>query len=140
MSYRKILLLLTAVVLFPLFGSAQNKAVEEYDAYVAELKARCPIEYKDDWGIRSFKSNDDTTRVELQFPSLLVPCLSALTVNTENARKLWVRQMHMFGEDWAKFERLLLAANRTLVLDFVLEDEEEGPLATMTFLPEDFNQ
>lgn len=143
MSYPKILFLLTALVLLHLTGLAQTQPEKDYEACVTELKARCPIEYTDGWAILSFTDQEDTTRVALAFPSVLNGFLPALTTDTQNARKLWVRQMYMFGSDWKTFVRLLLAARRTLVLDFILgagEDGAEGyPVATMTFLPEDFD-
>lgn len=137
MSYRKFLFLLTVMVLFPLLGRAQSIPEKEYQACINELNARCPIEHPDGWALLTFTDQGDTTRVELLYPSLLKGFLPALTGNAQNVRNLWVRQMRMFGDDWKSFVRLMLAARRTLVIDFTMGDGD--PAASITFQREDFD-
>ena len=138
MSYSKNLFLLTAFVLCFLTGFGKNNPEEDFKTCVTELNARCPIEHTDGWAILSFNDQSDTTRIELAYPNVLGGFLPSLTVNTKNAKQLWVRQMHMFGEEWKAFVRKLIAARRTLVLVFTL-DAGEPPVATIALTPEDFN-
>ncbi len=133
--------LLAAVLLFPLLGFAQETETVElpdFDTFVAELNAKCPIDYNDGWAIYSFVTTDDMATVQLQIPTLLNAFLPALTADTDNAKRLWVRQMKMCGDDWKQFAKLLVETNRSLTIQFMLNEEEQ--VATMTFTPDFLRQ
>lgn len=133
----KCLIVAVVVAMSTMVSFAQSKPDQDFDAFVAQLNERCPIVHDDGWAILAFRSSGgDTTHVELAFPRLLNAFLPALTGNTQNVRRVWARQMNMFGDQWKEFVTLMLDARRTLVLDFMLDDEP--PVATVTFLPEDF--
>lgn len=132
---------LAAVLLVPLMGFTQEaEAVElpDFDSYVAELNAKCPIDYNEGWAIYSFVATDDMATVQLQIPPLLNGFLPALTTDTDNARRLWIRQMRMCGDEWKQFVKLLVETNRSLTILFMLNEEEQ--VAAMTFTPADLRQ
>lgn len=133
--------LLVAVLLFPLFGFAQETETTElpdFDTFVAELNAKCPIDYNEGWAIYSFVATDDMATVQLQIPTILNAFLPALTVDTDNAKRLWVRQMKMCGDDWKQFAKLLVETNRSLTIQFMLNEDEQ--VASMTFTPDFLRQ
>ena len=53
--------LLMAFTLLPMAGFAQDEEAVDYDAYIADLNARCPIDYEGGWMITSFAVKGDTT-------------------------------------------------------------------------------
>lgn len=133
--------LLAVVLLFPLLGFAQETETVElpdFDTFVAELNAKCPIDYNEGWAIYSFVATDDMATVQLQIPTILNAFLPALTADTDNAKRLWVRQMKMCGDDWKQFAKLLVETNRSLTIQFMLNEDEQ--VASMTFTPEFLRQ
>jgi hypothetical protein len=133
--------LLAAVLLFPLLGFAQETETVElpdFDTFVAGLNAKCPIDYNEGWAIYSFVATDDMATVQLQIPTILNAFLPALTADTDNAKRLWVRQMRMCGDDWKQFAKLLVETNRSLTIQFMLNEDEQ--VATMTFTPDFLRQ
>lgn len=133
--------LLAAVLLFPLLGFAQETETVElpdFDTFVAGLNAKCPIDYNEGWAIYSFVATDDMATVQLQIPTILNAFLPALTADTDNAKRLWVRQMRMCGDDWKQFAKLLVETNRSLTIQFMLNEDEQ--VASMTFTPEFLRQ
>lgn len=133
--------LLAAVLLFPLLGFAQETETVElpdFDTFVAGLNAKCPIDYNEGWAIYSFVTTDDMATVQLQIPTILNAFLPALTADTDNAKRLWVRQMRMCGDDWKQFAKLLVETNRSLTIQFMLNEDEQ--VASMTFTPEFLRQ
>ena len=133
--------LLAVVLLFPLLGFAQETETVElpdFDTFVAELNAKCPIDYNEGWAIYSFVATDDMATVQLQIPTILNAFLPALTADTDNAKRLWVRQMKMCGDDWKQFAKLLVETNRSLTIQFMLNEDEQ--VASMTFTPDFLRQ
>lgn len=133
--------LLAVVLLFPLLGFAQETETVElpdFDTFVAELNAKCPIDYNEGWAIYSFVTTDDMATVQLQIPTILNAFLPALTADTDNAKRLWVRQMKMCGDDWKQFAKLLVETNRSLTIQFMLNEDEQ--VASMTFTPDFLRQ
>ena len=129
--------LLLLVSLLPTLCFAQKVEDEalDLDAMVAELNAKCPIEYEGGWAIYSIVNKEDTSIVELMVPSLLNGFLRVLTEDNDNARRMWLGQMSsMFGGDWTKYKRQVVATGRTLVIAFMLYEDEYA--ATLTFTPE----
>ena len=134
-------LLLAAVLLFPLMGFAQEAETEvlpDFDTFIAGMNAKCPINYNEGWAIYSFVATDNMATVQLQIPYLLNGFLPALTTDTDNAKRLWMRQMRMCGDDWKQFVKLLVKTNRSLKILFMLDEEEQA--AQMTFTPADLMQ
>jgi hypothetical protein len=133
--------LLAAVLFFPLMGFAQEAetpALPDFDTFIAGMNAKCPIDYNEGWAIYSFVATDDMATVQLQIPYLLNGFLSALTTDTDPAKRLWMRQMRMGGEDWKTFVRLLVETNRSLTIQFMLNEEDQ--VAEMVFSPEFLRQ
>jgi hypothetical protein len=128
-------LLLLMALLLPALCFAQETEALDFDAMVAELNAKCPIEYEGGWAIHSIANREDTSIVELMVPSLLGGFLKVLTEDTDNARRMWLGQMSsMFGKDWTTYKRLVVVTGRTLVIAFMLYEDEYA--ASLTFSPE----
>lgn len=129
-------LLLLVLLALPATGLAQETQDVDFDAMVAELNAKCPIEYEDGWAISSITNSGDTSTVALIVPSVLKGgFLKVLTEDNDNARRMWLGQMaSMFGVDWTKYKRQVVATGRTLVIEFMFY--ENAPEATMVFTPQ----
>lgn len=129
------LLLLLMLLALPAVGLAQETQPVDFDAMVAELNAKCPIEYQDGWALSSVTNSADTSTVALIVPPVLQGFLKALTEDNDNVRRLWLGQMSsMFGRDWTDYKRQVVATGRTLVIKFMFYENE--PVATMVFTPE----
>ena len=55
------LLLLLMLLALPAVGFAQETQPVDFDAMVAELNAKCPIEYEDGWALSSVTNSADTS-------------------------------------------------------------------------------
>lgn len=130
--------LLMAFTLLPMAGFAQDEEAVDYDAYIADLNARCPIDYEGGWMITSFAVKGDTTCVEVETPSVLSGFLPMLTANTENVKRMWLNQLSQYGDSWKRFAEMMVAANRSLAL--ILRPKGSEVSAVVTFIPSDFNQ
>lgn len=132
------IVLLAAILFLPQFGFAQEAEQPElpdFDTFVADLNAKCPIDYNEGWAIYSFVATDEMATVQLQVPYLLNGFLPALTADTEPAKRLWMKQMRMCGDDWKQFVELLVKTKRSLTLLFMLSEDEQ--VAVMTFAPDE---
>lgn len=128
-------LLLLVLLALPVLGFAQEAQPVDFDAMVAELNAKCPIEEQDGWAISSITNSADTSTVALMVPSVLKGFLKILTEDNDNARRMWLGQMaSMFGRDWTDYKRQVVATGRTLVIEFMFY--EDAPEAVMVFSPE----
>ena len=128
-------LLLLVLLALPALGFAQEAQPVDFDAMVAELNAKCPIEYEDGWAISSITNSADTSTVALMVPTVLKGFLKILTEDNDNARRMWLGQMSsMFGRDWTDYKRQVVATGRTLVIEFMFY--ENAPEAVMVFTPE----
>ena len=126
------------LLLVPICGLAREAENETLDDYVAHLNAECPISSGDNWVLRSFETRGDTVIVDLKVPSALSPFMSLLTSDSENVRRLWVREMGVFGETWKAITARLVEAERPLKLIFKLDRSE--PENEIILLPTDFKQ
>lgn len=111
-------LILAIALLLPLFGSAQEAGAEDFDSYIVRLNSECPIDSGDNWTFLSFSSASDTVTVELQVPASLGSFMSLLTNDSENVRRLWVREISGFGVQWKTFLARLADADCYLRLKF----------------------
>ena len=138
-KFRKLLMIVA--LLFPVMCFAQDDSttVVNIDSCVAQISAKCPIEYKDGWALCSVANQGDTTAMALQVPDMLEGFLPALTADADNAKRLWMKQLSsMCGDDWRRLFRSMVASSHAFILDFVLEDETS--VATMTFTPADLRK
>ena len=111
-------LILVIALSLPLLGLAQEAEAEDLDSYIARLNSECPIECGENWTFLSLSPAGDTVTVELQVPASLGPFMSLLADNSENVRRLWVREIIGFGEQWKTFLARLADADRHLRLKF----------------------
>ena len=128
-----------SLLLFPVFDFAQDDEVVDIDEYVEQLNDMCPISYTGGWGINSFTMvGDRYALVDLKLPANVSMFLSSLTSNTDNVKRLWIRQLKDYGEPWNRFVDLMVENNRRLVLN--LRPEGSNKTALITLLPSDFNK
>ena len=111
-------LLFVIVFTLPLLASAQDVESEDIDSCIIRLNSECPIEAGDNWTFLSFSSTSDTVTVELQVPASLGSFMSLLTNDSENVRRLWVREISGFGVQWKMFLARLADADCYLRLKF----------------------
>lgn len=135
------LLYLIVFMLFPVMCFAQNDTVVDVDDYIEELNAQCPIEYKDDWGLNSLTMvGERYALVDVMIPSSLSMFLSTLTGEGENVKRMWIKQLKQYGEQWNRLVDLLVAKDRRLVVLLRPEDCDDEEIAFLTFFPSDFTQ
>ena len=129
-------LLLAFFLCFPFVGSAQNVETEDFDSLVAKFNAECPITSGENWALTSFATAGDTVLIELQVPASLGGFMSLLTADTDNVKRLWVRELNSFGEQWKTFVTRLIEADRPVRLYFT---PKGGDIAAEIVLrPSDF--
>lgn len=136
---RRLGLLLTAVLLSHFVGFAQEEkpVAVDFDAMVAELNAKCPLEYEGGWAIHQVIDKGDTSTVELMVPVVLKGFLKPLAEDNDSARHMWLSQLSsMFGSNWTKFKKQVVTTGRTLIIAFMFYEDEYA--ATMTFTPDFF--
>ena len=92
------------------------------------------------WSIKSFATASDTAMVELQVPASLVPFMSLLTEKSDNAKRLWVRELDGFGKTWHAFVAKLVEADRPLKLTFKPQGRGEDDAASIILMPADFKK
>lgn len=136
---KKLSFLLLAISLsLPLFGFAQEVETEDFDGYIARLNTECPIGNGEKWALLSFAVASDTVVTELQVPASLGVFMSLLTEDSDNVRRLWVREMEAFGETWQAFVKRLVEADRPLKLKFKPQDKDAS--AEIILMPTDFKK
>lgn len=131
-------LLLAITLSLPFFSSAQEVDAEDFDGYIAKLNTECPIGNGENWALLSFAVAGDTVVAELQVPASLVVFMSVLTEDSDNVRRLWVREMDAFGETWRAFVNRLVEADRPLRLKFRPKDKDAT--AEILLMPTDFKK
>ena len=89
-------LLLAIVMLCPLAGMAQDEEIVDFDSYLVQLNAECPINSGENWALMSFATSGDTVIVELEIPSSLIGFLSLLTDDNEKVKRMWIRELETF--------------------------------------------
>ncbi len=124
-------LLLSLSLMFAVQCYGQDETSVDFDAFIAELNAQCPILDGDNWSINSFTASGDTAYVELLVPTNLKMFLSMLTSNTDNVRRLWLQQLSHYGDNWNHFIDQLVATRRMLILTVLPKDTDES--ATIKF-------
>ena len=134
------LLLIVLALSIPLCGYAQEveDEDEDFETYVARLNAECPIQSGEHWTLLSFAEAGDIVVVELQIPASLGPFMSVLTDNTDNVRRLWVREMEIFGEIWEDFVARLVKEDRPMRLSFKPKGSDTS--ARILLKPSDFKK
>ena len=110
-----ILLCLLASV-FPLISNAQEENVLDLDTCLERLSTQCPISVGEGWTINSIIDDDGEIALELGTPASLKGFLSMLTGDGENVKRLWVRHVLQFGNQWETLLKLLETNGRSLKL------------------------
>lgn len=136
---RYMLFFFMAFMSMPLLCHGQDDAVAmDVDAYVEELNAQCPMDYKDDWGFNSFTMvGDSYALVDFMVPSSLTMFFSSLTGNKDNVKQMWIRQFEQYGDKWKHFVELMVEANRRIIIN--LRPKGSDDTALITLLPSDFS-
>jgi len=124
---------------FPVAGNAQDAACVDVDTLVEQLNAQCPIGHKDVWGINSFTMvGDRYALVDVKVPASLSMILSSFSDDTDNVKRLWIKELKEYGEEWNQFVDKMVEANRRIIIN--LHPEGSKNTALITLLPSDFNK
>ncbi len=132
--------MLLVALLLPVVALAQEVGVVDLDAAVAEFNSKCPVVGTDEsFSVYSITNRADSSIVALQIPKVIKGFLPLLTEDTDNAKRMWLRQLSdMCGNDWKQIKKALIAAGRTLVIDFMLD--EDVCATSMVIMPDDLKK
>jgi len=110
----------------------QDWLVVDIGQYVEELNDRCPISYGDVWSAHSFTLvGDRYALVDLQVPESLMMFLPQLTEDTDNVKRLWVKQFRDFDDHWRRLLDMLADANYPLVVIFSPANSDDYSILTI---------
>ena len=120
------LLVLLAVLAFPVwaYGQTQDADTVSLEANIQQLNALCPCGMGDYWNITSVVTSGDTVILEIETPASLASFLPMLTVNKENAKRLWLDLVMQYGKDWADLVKRLPMEKRFFLLALKPKDGE----------------
>lgn len=106
---------------------------------VEAINAQCPISFGGNWGINSFTMvGNNYSLVDVGVPASLSMVLSMLTDDSDNVRRMWIKQLDTFGQQWKHLVNLMVENDCRIVVNFRPKDSEETAL--VTFLPTDFSK
>lgn len=133
---------LFVALLFPMTAFAQDSASVDVEEYIEALNDSCPMSFGKGWGVNSFTLvGGDYALVDLQLPSSISMVLTVLTEdadNSDNVRRMWIKQFKTFGERWTGFVDRMVEQERRIVVNLRPKGSDETEL--ITFLPTDFKQ
>lgn len=122
------------VLLFPLLLSAQS-ALEQY---VSDANSRCPLTYSDGWSVEAFSCVCDTVTADIKLSGEAAGYLPMLASNAEAVKGMWLGQMSLYGEQWNRLVRLVVAEGKTLAV--VLRNDDKTLVVRMVFTPDELKQ
>lgn len=108
----------------------------DIDAFVTQVNDQCPISFLDGWSVQSCVSTGDSVILVIQTPANIAMILPMLSGNEKSVKRLWMKQLSSYGEQWSKLMQMLEASNKALAL--TLRPEGSETEAVITFDPSDF--
>ena len=108
----------------------------DIDAFVTQVNDQCPISFLDGWSVQSCVSTGDSVILVIQTPANIAMILPMLSGNEKSVKRLWMKQLSSYGEQWSKLMQMLEASNRALAL--TLRPEGNETEAVIIFDPSDF--
>ena len=108
----------------------------DIDAFVTQVNDQCPIGFLDGWSVQSCVSTGDSVILVIQTPANIAMILPMLSGNEKSVKRLWMKQLSSYGEQWSKLMQMLEASNRALAL--TLRPEGSETEAVIIFDPSDF--
>lgn len=108
----------------------------DIDAFVTQVNDQCPISFLDGWSVQSCVSTGDSVILVIQTPANIAMILPMLSGNEKSVKRLWMKQLSSYGEQWSKLMQMLEASNKALAL--TLRPEGSETEAFITFDPSDF--
>ena len=87
-----------------------------------EVNARCPIDFGDEWGLNSLVMEGDTVVLALKVPGVLKSFLPPLVEDTDNAKRLWKKQMSQYSDIWDPLFDLMKKEGCPFRLDLMLNE------------------
>ncbi len=132
------LMLLLAAWTMPLVSPAQDVDLNPLDDYIGQVNGRCPIDLGEEWYINGLAIQADTVVLALKVPSSIKYFLSELTGDSDNVKRLWLRQLKQFADVWTPLLDLLRKEGRPFRLDIMLGDLR--PAAALRYSPADLDQ
>lgn len=129
-----------AVLMMTTVSFAQDEAETPMDiqARVAQINEQCPISIVEGWSVQSCISTGDTVNLVIQTPANLASFLPMLTGNEKNVKRLWIKQLTDYGEQWNQLVDMLVKSDIILIL--TLRPEEHDTEAVIVLDPADFNK
>ena len=104
---------------------------------VEALNAFCPLSFSGDWGINSITMvGNNYSLVDVGVPASLSMVLNMLTDDSDNVKRMWIKQFDSFGEHWKHLVDLMVENDCRIVVNFRPKDSEQTAL--VTFHPTDF--
>lgn len=135
-KYRLLLCFILAS-LFSLDVFAQDTTSVGLVDSIEELNAQCPLRHRDDWSVNSFTMvGDRYALVDIQVPAGLSMVFSMLTDDTDNVKRMWIKQLECFGERWKRFVDKMVENDRRIIVNLHPEGSDETAL--ITFTPDGF--
>ena len=134
----KLLILLIVAWLSTMTMNAQEGAphVNLVDS-VEALNAFCPLSFSGDWGINSITMvGNNYSLVDVGVPASLSMVLNMLTDDSDNVKRMWIKQFDSFGEHWKHLVDLMVENDCRIIVNFRPKDSEQTAL--VTFHPTDF--
>ncbi|MBR3728919.1 MAG: hypothetical protein IKN10_08055 [Muribaculaceae bacterium] len=125
MNKLRLLFILLVALLCPVIGQAQDDDAIDFEAVVAPLSAQCPHDGGGGWLVTSVVVAEDTIVVDLETPASISGFLSALTGNNPNVKRLWLKHLLGFGEEWKHLAELMTEEGRSLLLRIKPQRDEE---------------
>ncbi len=128
---------LVATLLFPVLAWAQQSSVDSLHDYLEELNSQCPIHHEGGWGVNSFTMvGDNYALVDVMLPANMSMFLSSFSSSEDKVKRLWIRQLHQYGEQWDRFVDTMVKANRRILLN--LHPAQSDDTALIMLFPSDF--
>ena len=104
---------------------------------VEALNAFCPLSFSGDWGINSITMvGNNYSLVDVGVPASLSMVLNMLTDDSDNVKRMWIKQFDSFGEHWKHLVDLMVENDCRIIVNFRPKDSEQTAL--VTFHPTDF--
>ena len=117
---------------------AQSENTVDLEKYVERLNSQCPLDHGDEWGINSFTLVGSYALVDVMVPSNLAMFMPSLTGDSDNVKRVWIKQLATFGNRWKRFAEKMVDIERSIVINLRPKGSKQTYLITL--LPTDFNQ
>lgn len=135
----KLFLLIMLVAMLPLLVLAQDEKSEpDLNKFVAELNAKCPIDFADGWQVNSFVNSEDAVSVIITVAPSVEAYIPYMAANADQMKQMWLQQMQQYGQMWNSLIDLVVDNNKNFVI--TLKAPSSDAQAQFVFVPADFKK